>query len=295
MSASLIETLATLDHAEIIKVTKACIALLEKKGKAPKEKAAPKEKKGSMPKGVIPPQLMKPRAWVDATLEHANANGWESFSMKEKDTLMEVPASVEREGVHVFELTGKGLTRKHAMSLSKVRWTPKTSTGTHETLYREFEASYVPPTAEMVEEAKLKEKAEVAEEKDAKVLAKVSEPKAEPKEEPKAKAAKEEPKAKAAKEEPKAKAAKEEPKAKATQPKSEPKPKAKTLKEVDTFQIEDDGSVMQWDFKGKSYLRNFAGQLWQCTDGELGKWCGVLNKETMKIDDSAAEPIFEDE
>jgi len=292
MSASLIETLATLDHAEIIKVTKACIALLEKKGKAPKEKAAPKEKKGSMPKGVIPPQLMKPRAWVDATLEHANAKGWESFSMKEKDALVEVPASVEREGVHVFELTGKGLTRKHAMSLSKVRWTPKTSTGTHETLYREFEASYVPPTAEMVEEAKLKEKAEVAEEKDAKVLAKVSEPKAKaepkPKAEPKAKAA--EPKAKAA--EPKA----AEPKAAEPKAKAEPKPKAKTLKEVDTFQIEDDGSVMQWDFKGKSYLRNFAGQLWQCTaDGELGKWCGVLNKETMKIDDSAAEPIFEDE
>jgi hypothetical protein len=267
MSASLIETLATLDHAEIIKVTKACIALLEKKGKATKEKEAPKEKKGSMPKGVIPPQLMKPRAWVEFTLKHANTNGWEAFAVKEKGEDVEVPASVERDGAHVFELTGKGLIHKHAMSLSKVRWTPKTSTGTHEALYREFEASYVPQ-----EEPK---QAEQAEPKHAPTKIKDLS-KEESKEKPTPKK----------KEEPK-----EEPTVAAQ---AAPKPKA--VKEVDTFHIEDDGSVMQWDFKGKSYLRNFAGQLWQCTaEGEMGKWCGVLNPKTMKIDDSAPEPIFEDE
>ena len=151
-----------LESAELFKVMKQALVEAEKRSKssaaAPKKAAA--KKAGSMPKGVVPPQLRKPRAWVDFTLKHALEHGWEAFTVyqtkKDKATgekveeEIEMPASELLNGAHVYKDSvdekhpaGKQLIHKDAMSLSKQRWAPKEKTGTHHALYQEFEASYV--------------------------------------------------------------------------------------------------------------------------------------------------------
>lgn len=124
-----------------------------------KSKKAPK-KTGSMPKGVVPDQLRKPREWVNHVKADAIANGWPSYTMhqarKNKETgekeeeEIEMPASEQNaEGVHVFEGSiteklpkGRAFTHKDAMSLSAVYWKVKTQKGTRQDLYEEFDASY---------------------------------------------------------------------------------------------------------------------------------------------------------
>ena len=160
---ALVATLKSLEAADLFKVMKQALAEAEKrtKGAAPKGKAAAAAKKtGSMPKGVVPPQLRKPRAWVDFTLAHALENGWEAFTVyqtkKDKDSgekieeEIEMPGSILHDGAHVYEGSvtektpaGKQIIHKDAMSLSKQRWAPKEAKGTHPELYKEFEASYV--------------------------------------------------------------------------------------------------------------------------------------------------------
>ena len=151
-----------LEAPELFKVMKQALAEAEKRSKssaaAPKKAAA--KKAGSMPKGVVPPQLRKPRAWVDFTLKHALEHGWEAFTVyqtkKDKTTgekveeEIEMPASELLNGANVYKDSvdekhpaGKQLIHKDAMSLSKQRWAPKEKTGTHHALYLEFEASYV--------------------------------------------------------------------------------------------------------------------------------------------------------
>jgi hypothetical protein len=94
---------------------------------------------------------------MDCVKARATKTGWESFTIhttkKDKTTGekveedVEMPGSILHEGVHVFEDSvseahpkGKMLSHSDVMSLSKTWWTPKTSEGTHEELYREFEA-----------------------------------------------------------------------------------------------------------------------------------------------------------
>ena len=154
-------TLKTLEAADLFKVMKQALAAAEKRttGVAPRGRAAAAKKTGSMPKGVVPPQLRKPRAWVDFTLKHALMNGWESFTVyqtkKDKETgekieeEIEMPASILHNGAYVYEGSvtekcpdGKQIIHKDAMSLSKQRWAPKEKKGTHPELYEEFEGSY---------------------------------------------------------------------------------------------------------------------------------------------------------
>ena len=123
-----------------------------------------------MPKGVVPPQLRKPRAWVDFTLQHALQNGWETFTVfqtkKDKESgekveeEIEMPGSILHDGAYVYEGSvtdktpaGKQLIHKDAMSLSKQRWAPKEKKGTHPELYEEFEASYVEEAVEVADDA----------------------------------------------------------------------------------------------------------------------------------------------
>jgi len=158
---AVLASLKGLESAELFKVMKQALVEAEKRSKAaavPKKAAA--KKAGSMPKGVVPPQLRKPRAWVDFTLKHALEHGWEAFTVyqtkKDKATgekveeEIEMPASELLNGAHVYKdsvdekhPSGKQLIHKDAMSLSKQRWAPKEKTGTHHALYQEFEASYV--------------------------------------------------------------------------------------------------------------------------------------------------------
>jgi hypothetical protein len=157
---SLISQLKQLESADLFKVMKQALAEAEKRAKGTTSRATAAKKAGSMPKGVVPPQLRKPRAWVEFTLKHALENGWEAFTVyqtkKDKESgekieeEIEMPASILHEGAHVYtdsvtEKTpsGKQLIQKDAMSLSKQRWAPKEKKGTHPELYAEFEASYV--------------------------------------------------------------------------------------------------------------------------------------------------------
>jgi hypothetical protein len=167
---TLTAALKSLEPADLFKVMKQALAEAEKRTKGGKATAVAAKKAGSMPKGVVPPQLKKPRAWVDFTLQHALQNGWEPFTVHQskKDKLtgetveeeIEMPGSVLHDGAYVYEGSvtekqpaGKQLIHKDAMSLSKQRWAPKDKTGTHPELYEEFEAQYaaeepdVPDTA----------------------------------------------------------------------------------------------------------------------------------------------------
>ena len=170
---TVLAALKTLETADLFKVLKQALAAAEKRSTAaaPRGKAAASAKKaGSMPKGVVPPQLRKPRAWVDFTLHHALENGWESFTVfqtkKDKETgekideEIEMSASVLHEGAHVYDGSvtektpaGKQLIHKDAMSLSKQRWAPKDKKGTHGELYEEFETAYVEEEVDVPETA----------------------------------------------------------------------------------------------------------------------------------------------
>ena len=101
-----------------------------------------KAKKGSMEKGVLPPQLQESFAWVDYVLADAKANGWVAYAVKGKEAHEE--ASTSRNGVHVFPTTGKEFNRKNAMSLSKFYFSKKEGKGANAALYQKFAAQYVP-------------------------------------------------------------------------------------------------------------------------------------------------------
>jgi hypothetical protein len=169
---SVLATLKSLEAADLFKVMKLALAEAEKraKGTAPRGRAAAAKKAGSMPKGVVPPQLRKPRAWVDFTLQHALENGWEPFivyqTKKDKVTgekveeEIEMPGSVLHDGAHVYDGSvtekcpaGRQLIHKDAMSLSKQRWAPKEKKGTHPELYEEFEGTYVEEAVEVPDAA----------------------------------------------------------------------------------------------------------------------------------------------
>ena len=310
-----------------------------------------------MPKGVVPPQLRKPRAWVEFTLKHALENGWESFTVfqtkKDKETgekleeEIEMPGSELHEGAYVYEdsvtekcPTGKQLIQKDAMSLSKQRWAPKEKKGTHPELYAEFEASYVEEevesdTASETSSASLKRTVvrKTAAQKTAETEAKKAEREAEKAEKKAAKevekeaakaekeAAKEAAKAekevlkaaaKAGKETAKKPASKVVPAkavaapakavaapatpVKAVAAKAAPTAPLKAKKAVEEWSCPADGMVHPWSYKGKQYLRNSDNEVWlRGADGGMGEWQGVYVVTEDRIDDSAEEPVFDDE
>lgn len=149
------------DATDLFKLIKAVATEAEKKSKQTKTtaKATSAKKAGSMPKGAVPPQLKKPRAWVEFTLKDALENGWEPFTIlqkrKDKDTnvvteeQIEMPGSILHNGAHIYKDSvtektpdGRQLIHKEAMSLSKQR-----KESGHAT-YAEFEASYVDDTSD---------------------------------------------------------------------------------------------------------------------------------------------------
>jgi hypothetical protein len=349
-AASVEEVLAALkglESAELFKVMKQALAEAEKRSKssaAPKK--GPAKKAGSMPKGVVPPQLRKPRAWVDFTLKHALENGWEAFTVYQtkKDKVtgekteeeIEMPASELLNGAHVYKDSvdekhpaGKQLIHKDAMSLSKQHWAPKEKAGTHHALYQEFEASYVveapsdsdsaaaavsktvvirKTAAEKAAEAEAK-KAEKEAEKETKKAAKEAEKEAKKAEK---EAEKETKKAAVAAEKEAKKTAKTVP---ATAVKKAAVPKAAVVKPVAVvkpaakpatkpvakpvtaaWSCPADGMVHPWPYKGKQYLRNSDIEVWlKGEDGGCGEWQGMYRAEGDTIDDSVAEPVFDDE
>ncbi len=354
---ALVASLKQLDAPDLFKVMKQALAEAEKRTKGGKA-AAPAKKAGSMPKGVVPPQLRKPRAWVEFTLKHALENGWEPFTVyqtkKDKETgekieeEIEMPGSVLHEGAYVYEdsvtekcPTGKQLIQKDAMSLSKQRWAPKEKKGTHPELYAEFEAQYVEEevvsdtaseasstkktvvrktAAEKAAEAEAKKAAKEAEkaekkaakeaekeakkaEKEAEKLAKKAEKEAEKlakkaeKEAAKKPASKVVPAAAVKKAAAPVKAAAAPVKAVAAAVKAPVKAAVKpAAKKEEEWSCPADGMLHPWAYKGKQYLRNSDNEVWlKAADGGMGEWQGIYVPAEDRIDDSAEEPVFEDE
>jgi len=159
MSKNDVETIMgaikSIDSSELFKLLKAVISEIEKKTKQEAKVTKPTKKAGSAPKGVSPPQLRKPRAWVEYTLKGALENGWESFTIhqKKKDKVsgdvteedIEMPESIVHNGKHIYDGSideknpeGRCVKHKEAMSLSKQR----KDTG-HPT-YAIFDSQYEP-------------------------------------------------------------------------------------------------------------------------------------------------------
>ena len=115
---------------------------LEIKSKKPVKSVKVKAVKEDKVKGPTPPHLMKNNAWVTYAKEHARENGWEAFTVHQKEGDVEVAASVFRDGVHIHETTGKPMVQKEAMSYAKCLWSAKTGTGAHKEIYEAFEAQY---------------------------------------------------------------------------------------------------------------------------------------------------------
>ena len=157
---NVMSSIKTFEVSDLFKLLKTISAEIEKKSKTAAKaathagKATAAKKAGSMPKGAIPPQLKKPRAWVEFTLKDALENGWESFTVvqkkkdKETNTIteeqIEMPGSVLHKGAHIYKDSvteekpaGKQLIHKEAMSLSKQR------KGSSHSSYSLFESSYV--------------------------------------------------------------------------------------------------------------------------------------------------------
>jgi len=300
--STVLAALKQLGCADLFKVMRTATTEAEKRSK--EESKAPKKAKGP-----TPPQLQKPKAWVAYVLKYATENGWESFVCENKKSGEEIvmPASEEMEGKHVFP-SGKALILTQAMSLSKKMWQAKAKTGTHEAVYRAFEAEFAARPVEAVAAAEPAAKAplvrKTAEEKAAEVAAKKEAATA-------AKAAAAAAKAAAAAEkaaEKKAATPKAVPKAAVKVPAKaaavpaavaapagvKPGPKKKAAEPAWT--CPNDDNVYPWTYKGTKLLRNFTNQIWTAdADGGCGDWKGLYLPAEDRIDDSAADPFADEE
>jgi hypothetical protein len=175
--------LSQLSSAELAKFIKEASGLLEKKVKSETkqlEKVETKRAAAAPPKGKTPVQFLKNNAWVEFVLNHMLTEGWESFTHAERfgksvaDVLYPeselVPfmdekgeETVDEDGdvvhIHVFKDSvtkgkpnGEQPTLSHAMTVSKLYWSPatlkKSGTGSKPELYEAFESEYVPPQPE---------------------------------------------------------------------------------------------------------------------------------------------------
>jgi len=299
---ALLVTLKGLEAGDLFKIMKQALTEAEKRNKTPKEK------KGSMPKGVVPNQLKKPRAWIEFTLKHAQEHGWEPFTIvKKSKESTEMPGSFEHNGVHVYKESvtektpdGKQLIYTYAMSLSKQRWSPKSNSGTHENLYKEFEQNYVEDVVIHVEpkvKVTMEQKQEQAALKKAEKEREKEEKKAEKEREKALKKAEKEREKDAKKANPVKKASPVKKEKKAESAVVPEKKSSLTLlkKKKVEWSCPADGQLHPWPFKGTNYLRNSDNDVYlRGEDGGMGDWQGVYLPTEDRIDDSVPEPEYEE-
>jgi hypothetical protein len=261
----IVEQLKDRTAAELFKIIKEATKYAEKASKdAPKRgtrKAtkkssdvplSPEEAEKAAKRGA---QLDKPRAWVTYVGNDARANGWSAFPAKvtakdkvtglKTESVVEMPASVEKDGVHVFP-DGKAFNHKHAMSLSKSYWVAKTKVGSRQDLYAAFEAQYVAPVRGSAS-APSSAAASDAEEDD-----ETETPSA---------------------------AAAPAPKPKKAAPKKAAAPKAEEWKP------RADGKFTPWVFNGRPVRRNKDNYLVGKDDDGEDEWLGVYNPETNECEE----------
>ena len=289
-------SLKSLATADLFKVTKASVAEAEKRCKS--GKLAPKVEKE---KKETPKQLRKPKEWVNWVLKHAQANGWESFTVENKkaNELIEMPESVQNEAGEYRFPDGKKMTLTLAMSLSKLYWAAKDKMGSHPELYAEFETEYATTLVseeepvEVVEEKPKMVRKTAAQKAEEIATAKAALEAAKPVKVPKAPKAKEIVPKTAVKVPAKASKAVA---AVVAAPASGVKPGPKKKAVVPVWSCPADGNVYPWDYKGEKLLRNFENQVWVAEeDGGCGDWKGIYLPEEDRIDDSAADPFADEE
>jgi hypothetical protein len=122
----------------------------------PKKGAAENTEASEKPKRTLSGAARKNNAWVGFVLEHAQKNGWGTYDKysKKHEWYIDEPASTLHEGIHVFAgsvtdalPTGRKFVRKDAMTLS-----PKLKLSNPQ-LYSEFEAGYIEPTTDTVQQS----------------------------------------------------------------------------------------------------------------------------------------------
>ena len=294
--SSVLAALKQLGCADLFKVMRTATTEAEKRAK--EESKAPKK-----PKGPTPPQLKKPKEWVGYALKYATANGWDSFTCENKKSGEEIiyPASELKEGKYVFP-NGKPLILTQAMSLSKQMFNAKLKKGSHEAVYREFEAwlaaqpveavaAAAEPKAPMVRKTAEEKAAELAAKKEAATAAKEAAAAAK-KEAKDAKTAEKAHKAAV----PKAAVKAAAPAATAAAVGVKPGPKKKAAAVVEEWTCPTDGNVYPWPYKGENLLRDFENRVWTMDEeGGLGDWKGMYLPEKDCIDDTVADPYADEE
>lgn len=152
----ILPSVKNLSMTDLVRLSKSISLEMEKKFKAYEKDVSKKANKpkraGTLPKGVMPPQFVKPNAWKAFVLEDAKKNGWPAITVetkrKDRNTGESVPveihysASTVVDGVHVFKETGRPMNEKDAMLLSKTYWNEKEGSGLRNDLWREFEKQY---------------------------------------------------------------------------------------------------------------------------------------------------------
>jgi len=242
--------------AAAIKTVTTELEIKSKESKKSKGTKGAKEPKEPKVKGETPPHLAKNNAWVSYVKEYAHENGWEAFTIHQKDGELEVAASVYRDGIHVHEATGKPMIQKEAMSYAKYLWSAKTGTGAHKEVYDTFEGKYGKAEAKPVKMA-----IAIPASASASASASVSVPIATP--------------------------------VKAKAPKAPKAPMKKNA--VVEWVPPTAGNVKAWTHEGETYLRDNENRLWHpLQGGEVGAWVGVYNQATDSIEE-AEEPLYEDE
>jgi hypothetical protein len=184
-------------------------------------------------------------------------------------------------------------------------WQAKAKTGTHEAVYRTFEAEFaarpvevavavaVAPKAPLVRKTAEEKAAEVAAKKTAATAAKAAAVAAKAAAAAEKAAEKKAAVPKAAVKVP-AKAAAAVPVAVAAPAGVKPGPKKKAAEP--TWTCPNDDNVYPWTYKGVKLLRNFTNQIWSADeDGGCGDWKGMYLPAEDRIDDSAADPFADED
>ena len=252
---------------EMEKELSAMEKLLKKVAKVPRAKRA-----GTHPKGEMPTQVAAWNGFLKSTLELMKSEGWPAFELtNKKGETISYPAGVEVDGAWVWDYEDDAK-----------RKAPNYKTAMAYASYRKANGEFVDPGAEEREAAKAAKAAEKEEAKKRK--AEEREAKAKPKKAAGGAGAKAETEAAPTKKPvaKKAAGAKAEPK------KAEPKKAAPAAEEAD------ENAITPWTHKGKKYLRSGMNECWAMTAaGKMGKWAGLYDPESDKIDASAPEPEVE--
>ena len=64
---------------------------------------------------------------------------------------------------------------------------------------------------------------------------------------------------------------------------------------VKAWSCADDGNAHSWEHEGERYARNFTNDVWHCeANGDVATWAGTYLPAEDRIDETAAEPLYED-